>query len=145
MTISDEALVTARRCAARMLQDDVASRQLGIEIEIPAPGEAIATMMVRDDMIQGHGVCHGGLLFTLADTAFAFACNAYDTPTVSSGGNINYLRPAKAGDHLRAHAREQQRGRQLGVYDVVVQNQFGERVVLFRGHSCALGASPENP
>lgn len=133
----DGALATARRCAARMLDNDPASRQLGIEVEIPAVGEAVATMEIREDMLNGYAVCHGGLLFALADTAFACACNGYDVQTVSSGGNIDYLRPARAGDQLRAHAQEQHRGRRLGVYDVVVSNQAGKRVALFRGQSVA--------
>ena len=138
MTDADAALSTARRCAAHMLENDAASRQLGIKLEVPAAGEAVATMTVRNDMLNGHAVCHGGLLFALADTAFAFACNGYDVRTVSSGGNIDFLRPAIAGDQLRAHAREQHRGQRLGVYDVVVHNQDDERVALFRGQSVAL-------
>lgn len=128
-------LELARQCADRMYAHDEASRALGIEIEIPAPGEAVARFRVTPAMVNGFGVCHGGYLFTLADTAFAFACNAYGPVTVAAGASIDFLRPAHAGDRLQAHAREQQRGRRHGIYDVVVQNQDGRTVALFRGRA----------
>ena len=136
-----DALTMARDAAERMLAGDAASRRLGIAIDIPAPGEAVATMTVTEDMHNGHAVCHGGLLFTLADTAFAFACNAYGVTTVSSGGHIDFLRPARGGDVLTAHARERHRGRRQGVYDVVVCDQNGRDIALFRGQSVALTAT----
>ena len=118
-----------------MYAADEASRALGIEVEIPAAGEAVATMAVRADMVNGFDVCHGGLIFTLADTAFAFACNAYDRLTVAAAANVEFLRPAKRGDVLTATAAEDHRGRRSGVYSVEVVNDRGQRVALFRGRS----------
>lgn len=128
-------LEMARRCAQEMWARDTASRSLGIRIEVLAPGEVRATMEVLPGMLNGHDVCHGGYLFTLADTAFAFACNAYGKVTVAAGGLIDFLRPAKAGDRLTALAAERHRGRRNGVYDVAITNQAGETVALFRGRS----------
>ncbi len=128
-------LETARRCAAAMFSKDVAAQALGIAIEVLAPGEVRATMEIRPDMVNGHDVCHGGYLFTLADTAFAFACNAYGKVTVAAGASIDFLRPAKAGDRLTALASERHRGRRTGVYDVIVASQSGETIALFRGRS----------
>ena len=125
----------ARQCADRMYAHDEASRALGIEIEIPAPGEAFARLVVSPAMVNGFGVCHGGYLFTLADTAFAFACNAYGRVTVAAGASIDFVRPAHAGDRLEAHALERHRGRNHGVYDVVLRNQGGRTVALFRGRA----------
>lgn len=128
-------LETARRCAEAMWAKDDAAQALGITVEVDAPGAVRATMQVRADMINGHDVCHGGYLFTLADTAFAFACNGYGKVTVAAGGSIDFLRPVKAGDRLTAAARERYRGPRTGVYDVLVTNQAGETVALFRGRS----------
>jgi acyl-CoA thioesterase len=125
----------ARQCADRMVTHDAASRALGIAIEIPAAGEAIARMEVATTMINGFGVCHGGYLFTLADTAFAFACNAYGRVAVAAGASIDFLRPAHVGDRLEARAVEQHRGRSQGIYDVIVHNQEGRRVAVFRGRA----------
>ncbi|MEM7431121.1 MAG: hydroxyphenylacetyl-CoA thioesterase PaaI [Pseudomonadota bacterium] len=130
---------TARACAAEMYANDVSSQSMGIEIDIPAAGVAIATMTVRDDMANGFNICHGGHVFTLADTAFAFACNAYDNQSVAAGANIDFLRPAHTGDRLTATARETYRGRRRGFYAVEVHNQHGEAVALFRGRSVSLG------
>ena len=132
-------LDTARACADRMYENDRASQALGIQVEIPAPGVAVATMRVREDMVNGFDICHGGLVFTLADTAFAFACNAYDQVNVAGAGTIDFLRPARAGDELRAIAREEHRGRRGGVYGVEVVNQDGETIALFRGRSSNRG------
>lgn len=131
------AIELARQCADRMLAHDEASRALGIEIEIPAPGRAIARVEVTAAMINGFGVCHGGYLFTLADTAFAFACNAYGRVTVAAGASIDFLRPVRAGDRLEAAASEQHRGRSQGIYDVNVRNQDGRTVAMFRGRAQA--------
>ena len=132
-------LDTARACARKMYDSDRASQALGIDIEIPNPGAAIATMAVRGDMTNGFDICHGGLVFTLADTAFAFACNAHDDVTVAGAGTIEFLRPALKGDRLQAVATEVHRGRKSGIYDVEVTNQHGERVALFRGRGVARG------
>lgn len=132
-------LARARACAATMFDQDLASQALGIEIEIPRAGAAIATMLVRDDMVNGFDICHGGLVFTLADTAFAFACNAYDNLTVAGGGDIEFLCPARRGDRLRAEATEEYRGRRRGNYRVTVSNQDEQLVALFHGRSVSRG------
>ena len=131
------AIELARQCAERMYAVDEASRALGIRIEIPAPGEAIARLEVSATMINGFGVCHGGYLFALADTAFAFACNAYGQVTVAAGASIDFLRPVHAGDRLEAVASEQHRGRRRGLYDVIVRDQHGRKVAVFRGRAQA--------
>ncbi len=128
-------LDTARRCAEAMYSADEASRALGITVEFESPGESTATMRVRADMVNGFDVCHGGLIFTLADTAFAFACNAYNRLSVAASANIDFIRPAKLHDTLTAVAREEHRGGNGGVYSVVVENQKGERIAVFRGRS----------
>jgi acyl-CoA thioesterase len=128
-------LERARRCAGTMYANDEASKALGIEIEIPAAGSSIATREVREDMVNGFGVCHGGLVFTLADTAFAFACNAYDRLTLAAAASIDFLRPAVIGDALTASATEDYRGERTGFYTIRVSNQRGELVALFRGRS----------
>lgn len=132
-------LELARACAEKMYADDNASRALGIEIEIPEPGSAVATMTVRKDMVNGFDICHGGLVFTLADTAFAFACNAYDDVTVAGAGSIDFLRPVFLGDELKAVALEEHRGRRGGVYAVEIVNQQSEFVALFRGRAISRG------
>ena len=128
-------LQTAKQCAKALWAGDKASKALGIKIEIQKAGAATADMQVREDMVNGFDVCHGGLLFTLADTAFAFACNAYDRVTFAAAANIEFLRPARLGDRLRAIAREEYRGGRSGYYAVTVENQDGELVALFRGRS----------
>ncbi len=134
-------LERARACANRMYAGDKASQALGIEIEIPEPGSAIASMRVREDMVNGFNICHGGLVFTLADTAFAFACNAYDDLTVAGSGMIEFLRPVYLDDVLRAVALEEHRGQRSGLYAVEVVNQHDEFVALFRGRSVSRGES----
>jgi acyl-CoA thioesterase len=132
-------LERARACADRMYANDTASKALGIELEIPEAGTAVAAMRVREDMTNGFDICHGGLIFTLADTAFAFACNAYDDVTVAGSGTIEFLRPVYLGDELRAVALEEHRGQRSGLYAVEVVNQNNEFVALFRGRSVARG------
>ena len=132
-------LKTARACAAKMYANDRASQALGIEIEIPEPGSAVATMTVREDMVNGFDMCHGGLIFTLADTAFAFACNAYNDLTVAGAGTIDFLRSAYLGDELKAVALEEHRGTRGGVYAVEVVNQRAQFVALFRGRAISRG------
>jgi len=132
-------LERARKCAEKMFADDRASQLLGIEIVIPDVGAAIASMQVRDDMLNGFDICHGGFVFALADTAFAFACNAYDDMTVAAAGSIEFLRPANSGDELRAVALEEHRGRRTGLYTIEVFNQDEQRVAVFRGRSVSRG------
>jgi len=132
-------LDTARRCAAAMFANDRSSKAMGISIEIPEPGTAIATMVVREDMTNGFDVMHGGLTFALADTAFAFACNAYDQQCFAASAQIDFLRPAMLGDRLTATATEDYRGRRSGYYSVEVRNQRDEVIALFRGRSASTG------
>ena len=120
-----------------MMANDRSSRALGIDVEIPAVGEAVATMTVREDMVNGFDVLHGGLTFALADTAFAFACNAYDQQSFAASAHIEFLRPAVLGDVLTATATEDYRGRRSGYYSVEVRNRQGDLVALFRGRSAA--------
>lgn len=134
-------LELAQRCAAKMYDNDEASRSLGMQMTISAAGHAQTRMQITDSMVNGFDICHGGLIFTLADSAFAFACNAYDELTVAAAANIEFLRPARLGDELTATAKEQQRGRSTGVYDVEVRDQEERLVALFRGRSAALGQS----
>ena len=130
-------LEIARQCAALMMAKDNAAKGLGIDIEIPGPGAAIARMTVTEEMLNGFSVCHGGYIFALADTAFAFACNAYDQRTVAAAANIDFLRSAYVGDTLVAEAAERQRGGRMGVYDVRVTNQNDDEIAVFRGKSYA--------
>ena len=130
-------LELARRCAEAMYAADEASRNLGIEIAVERPGSATARVEVRPSMVNGFGICHGGYVFTLADTAFAFACNAYDRASFAAAASIEFLRPARLGDRLLAQASERWRGGRSGVYDVTVSNQEGETVAIFRGRSYA--------
>jgi len=129
----------AKRCAETMYANDAASRALGIRVDVPSAGRANATMTVRADMVNGFDVCHGGLLFTLADTAFAFACNGYDDRTFAAAASIDFLRPAHLGDDLRAQAREDYRGSKSGFYSVEIRNQRDEVVAVFRGRSASRG------
>ena len=132
-----------------MYDGDAASKALGIEVEIPAAGRAIARMTVNAQMVNGFDICHGGYVFTLADTAFAFACNSHGRVTVAASANIEYLRPAMEGDRLEARAEEIYRGRRSGVTTVEVLNQDDKLVAVFRGRSSILkrellGGSPVN-
>ena len=131
----DDAAALARAVADRMFANDRASRGLGMSIAGVAPGTATLTMTVRADMLNGHAICHGGYIFTLSDSAFAFACNSYNLNTVAQGCAIEFLAPAREGDVLTARAAERSRAGRTGVYDIEVTNQRGETVALFRGKS----------
>ena len=131
----------AEACAKKMFRDDQASRDLGMSVKIPEAGVAEVRMTVTANMVNGHGYCHGGFVFMVADSAFAFACNSYDDVTVASGADVNFVYSAKLGDELVALARETQRGRRSGVYDVEVRNQDERLIAVFRGRSVALGRS----
>lgn len=132
-------IATAQRCKDALWESDKASRALGIEIQVSEAGAAIAVMKVRKDMMNGFGACHGGLIFTLADTAFAFACNGYNEQAVAASCHIDFLRPTGLGDELKATATEDYRGRKNGYYTIAVQNQKKELVALFRGRSSSVG------
>lgn len=129
----------ARRCGEVMWADDLASRSLGITLDEVAPGRATARMKVTDTMINGHAICHGGYVFLLADTAFAFACNTYDVATVAAGCDVVFVAPARLGDELVAEASERVRYGRSGVYDVSVRRADGHVVAEFRGRSRSLG------
>ncbi|MBR9753365.1 MAG: hydroxyphenylacetyl-CoA thioesterase PaaI [Gammaproteobacteria bacterium] len=122
-------------CAEAMFARDHASQGLGIRIVQIAPGYAELAMTIRQDMVQGHGNCHGGLLFSLADSAFAFACNTYDDATVAAGCSIDYVTAGNLGDDITAIAEERSRRGRTGLYDVTLRNQHGDTVALFRGRS----------
>ncbi len=127
----------------RMAGADAAVRALGIAVVAIAPGRATATMAVDGTKLNSHATCHGGLIATLADTAFAYACNSRDVPTVAAGFSIDFVAPARPGDVLSADAAEIATAGRSGVYDVVVTNQRGERVAVFRGRSHAIGPRRE--
>ncbi len=134
----------AEASAATMWADDRASQALGMEIVEIAPGRAVLRMAVRDDMVNGHAIGHGGLTFTLADSAFAFACNSYGRRTVAAGAEIRFLAPTRLGDVLVATAVERDREKRTGVYDVEVT--AGETVVAtFVGRSHEIGGSIIDP
>ena len=116
-----------------MYSNDQASRTLGMAVDEARPGYARLSMKVRADMLNGHGICHGGFIFSLADSAFAYSCNSYNLNTVASGCAIEFLAPAKEGDLLVAEAIEQSMSGRTGVYDVAVANQHKQRIALFRG------------
>jgi acyl-CoA thioesterase len=130
-----EAQALAERVAAAMFSRDNASRGLGIRIAKIGAGHAELTMAVRADMLNGHAICHGGFIFTLADSAFAFACNSYNANTVAAGCSIEFLAPSREGDVLTATACEHTLVGRNGIYDVDVKNQNGETIALFRGKS----------
>ena len=125
----------ARKSAALMFAQDAASPGLGMEIVKIGPGQATLTMPVRPDMLNGHHICHGGFIFTLADSAFAFACNSYNQMTVAQQNQITYVSPGKEGEILTAAATETSRTGRTGVYDVTVTGEDGRTVALFRGLS----------
>ncbi len=133
MTITPEEL--AERCAEAMWRDDQASQALGMSLDAVGPGTATLSMTVTDSMINGHEICHGGLIFTLADSAFAFACNAYNKVTVAQHCSVTFLAPAKLGDRLTARAEERSLNGRSGIYDIRVDNQDGKAIAEFRGHS----------
>lgn len=99
------------------------------------PGHAEISMVVRDDMSNGHGICHGGFIFTLADSAFAFACNSYNARVVAQHNSITYVSPGKLGERMTATATETSRTGRSGIYDVIVTGEDGRKVAIFRGHS----------
>ncbi|GAB3480262.1 hydroxyphenylacetyl-CoA thioesterase PaaI [Marinomonas epiphytica] len=125
----------AEQCANALYERDLATQHLGIELLSAAPGEAAMRMTVQDFMLQGHKSCHGGYLFTLGDSTFAFACNTYNQPTVALGCSIDYVAPAFAGDVLTATASELSRGGRTGNYTVEIRNQQDQLVAIFHGRS----------
>lgn len=125
----------ARACADAMWADDSASRGLGMRIISIEPGIAVLSMTVTDRMVNGHGLCHGGFIFTLADSAFAFACNTHNARTVAQQCAVTFVSSAHLGDELVARATERHRAGRSGIYDVTVARTEGSVVAEFRGHS----------
>jgi acyl-CoA thioesterase len=136
---ADDANTSARELAERtalaLYQQDLLSRAFGMQIARIGPGQACLKMRVRPDMTNGHGSCHGGVLFAFADSAFAFACNTYNARTVAAAASIEFLQAARQDDELTAVASEVWRSRRSGLYDVTIVNQRQERIALFRGRS----------
>jgi acyl-CoA thioesterase len=130
----------ARACAEAMWKDDDASKGLGMEIVEIKPGHATLTMVVQPHMVNGQRIAHGGFIFTLADSAFAFACNSHDERVVAAQGSITFIQPGKLGDRLVATAREISRSGRSGIYDVrVTANDIV--IAEFRGHSRTIGGA----
>ena len=132
----------ARRVADCLHAREGTGPAWNIEIEDVREGTARVAMVVREDMINGHGICQGGLVTALADSCFAFACNAYDEVTVASGFDVDLVAPGRLGDVLTARAVEVNKSGRLGVYDVEVRNQRDERVCVFRGRSYTMKGKP---
>jgi acyl-CoA thioesterase len=125
----------AEAVGAALYARDQAARSLGVTLLEIRPGYARMTMTVRPDMLNSHGICHGGFTFTLADTAFAYACNSHNRVTVATGGNILYPASGRPGDLLTAVAEERLLQGRTGITDVTITNQTGTVIALFRGQS----------
>ena len=136
---------TADHVGTGMMANDQACQALGIRVIHIAPGRATMTMTVRPDMLNGFAICHGGLITTLADSAFAYACNSYNELTVASGLSVDFVAPGREGDVLTAVAEEVSLAGRTGVYDVNVTNQRGERIAVFRGRSHTMRGKPVIP
>lgn len=139
------ALQVAHRVRDGMWARDRACQALGMRVVDVTPGRASLAMTVREDMLNGHDLCHGGYITTLADSAFAYACNSYDELTVASGLSIDFLAPARLGETLTASAHEVSKAGRTGVYDVEVSNQNGVRIAIFRGRSHTFRGRPAVP
>ena len=143
--MTDAAQRTADMVREGMFRNDRASKLLGMQIVDVKPGSATLTMTIRDDMLNGHDICHGGLITTLADSAFAFACNSYNELTVASGFSIDLLAPGRLNDVLTARCVEVSKAGRTGVYDTTITNQRGERIAMFRGRSYTMKGKPAVP
>ena len=142
MTEAQRAQQTADLVREGMFRNDRASKMLGMQIVAVTPGSATLLMTIRDDMLNGHDICHGGLITTLADSAFAFACNSYNELTVASGFGVDFIAPGRLNDVLTAHCTEVSKAGRTGVYDTEVTNQRGERIAMFRGRSYTMKGKP---
>lgn len=129
----------AWRCAEKMYSQDGCSNLLSLKIEQMDQGSATVSMTVTRDMLNGFETCHGGMIFSLADSAFAFACNSENQVAVAAGCSIEYVRPGRAGDTLTAAAQARSQGKVTGTYDIEITNQDGKLVALFRGKAHRLG------
>lgn len=125
-----------------MWRNDRASQGLGMQVLAVGPGSATLCMPVREDMLNGHDICHGGFITMLADSTFAFACNAYNEITVASGFDVNLIASARLGDVLTASGAEIAKSGRTGVYDISVRNQRGEAIAAFRGRSYTMRGKP---
>ena len=132
----------AEHVRTAMYSKDGASQALGMQVVAISPTSATMTMTVRADMLNGHATCHGGFITTLADSAFAFACNAGNEMTVASGLTIDFVAPAREGDVLTAESVQVSHAGRTGVYDVTVRNQRGELIAVFRGRSYTMKGRP---
>ncbi|WP_323037982.1 hydroxyphenylacetyl-CoA thioesterase PaaI [Pararhodobacter sp.] len=143
MTPDDLAL----KATQAMWDGDNATQHLGMTLSNVKPGQATMSMIIRPEMTNGHKTCHGGYIFTLADSAFAFACNTYNQRTVAQMASVSFLAPAYQGDTLTATATEVWKQGRGGIYDVQVTNQHGTKIAEFRGHSRTVKGThlPENP
>ncbi len=139
MSSEAETRASAAEVAAAMWAEDNASQSLGMRLEQVGEGRAVLSMPVTETMVNGHGICHGGFIFALADSAFAFACNWTDERTVAAHCAITYIRPARLGMRLVAEAVEVLRQGRSGVTDVTVRDETGAVIALFRGHSRTIG------
>jgi acyl-CoA thioesterase len=128
----------ARRCADLMWPDDHAARGLGMAIVAVGPGTATLTMTVRPDMVNSHGTCHGGFIFAIADSTFAYACNSWNHRAVAAGVDINFLAPAQLGDVLTARGQTRHQGGRSGLYDIEVTNQADRLIAVFRGRAARI-------
>ncbi|WP_334153123.1 hydroxyphenylacetyl-CoA thioesterase PaaI [Microbacterium sp.] len=126
-----------------MMQRDAAAAMLGMQVEVDAPGEAVVSMTVREDMLNGFSITHGGLVFALADTAFAIACNEDERVTVAAGADITFLKSTKTGQTLRASALRRIVSGRTGLYDVTVTDETGDVVAEFRGRSITTNRTTE--
>ena len=133
---------TAELVRERMFANDRAAKSLGMEVVEVSPGNAAVAMTVRAHMLNGHDICHGGLIATLADTAFAYACNSYNELTVASGFSIDLMAPGREGDVLTARSFEVSKAGRTGVYDCDITNQRNERIAVFRGRSYTIKGKP---
>ena len=132
----------AQAVGAAMFAADRASRDfMQMELICCEPGRAVMRMVVRESMLNGHNICHGGLIFTLADSTFAFACNSRNLATVAAGCSIEFLKPAQRGDILTCEGVEQTLQGRHGIYDMKVSNQHAEVIAMFRGKSAQIAGS----
>jgi acyl-CoA thioesterase len=132
---SDAAQSLAERSAEAMYANDRASQGLGMRLIEIRPGFAKLSMVVREDMLNGHSSCHGGFIFSLADSAFAFSCNSHGGTVVAAAASIDFLAPAQGGDELTAVGVERWRSKRSGIYEITVTNQRGESIAFFKGRS----------
>jgi acyl-CoA thioesterase len=136
-----DSLHLAKASVAELYRGDRASQGMGVEITDVAPGRVTVSMTVRPDMVNGHGMCHGGVIFAFADSAFAFACNSRGEPMVAAGASIEFLAPTPSGERLMATATEVTRTARHGIYDVCVTSSSGATVAQFRGRCARLRVS----